>query len=58
MLAVSGARSAWSPGPTSQPFVGVARHALTVGFMTILVLGVGQRLLPFLVQTRLAWPRV
>lgn len=37
---------------------GAARHALAVGFMSTLILGVGQRLLPILGQTLLAWPRL
>lgn len=42
----------------SHSIVGAARHALAVGFMTTLILGVGQRLLPILGQTLLAWPRL
>lgn len=56
MLAASGARSAWSSQGESHAFIGAARHALTVGFMTTLILGVAQRLLPVLGQTLLAWP--
>jgi hypothetical protein len=37
-------------------FTGAIRHALTVGFMTTLILGVGQRLLPVLERTTLARP--
>lgn len=58
MLAMSGMRSAWSSEPASRHFVGAARHALTVGFMTTLILGVAQRLLPVLGQTLLAWPKL
>ncbi len=39
-------------------YLGATRHALTVGFITTLILGVGQRLLPILGHTRLAWPRL
>ncbi len=39
-------------------YLGAVRHALTVGFLTTLVLGVGQRLLPVLGHTLLAWPRL
>jgi hypothetical protein len=38
--------------------MGAVRHALTVGFMTTLILGVGQRLLPVLDRTVLAIPRL
>lgn len=37
---------------------GAARHALTVGFLLTLILGVGQRLFPILGHTLLAWPRL
>ena len=37
---------------------GAARHAFTVGFLVTLVLGMGQRLLPILGHTLLAWPRL
>ncbi len=37
-------------------YLGAVRHALTVGFMTTLILGVGQRLLPILGHTLLPWP--
>jgi hypothetical protein len=39
-------------------YLGAVRHALTVGFVTTLILGVGQRLLPILGHTLLAWPRL
>jgi hypothetical protein len=39
-------------------YLGAVRHALTVGFMTTLILGVGQRLLPILSHTLLPWPRL
>lgn len=39
-------------------YMGAVRHALTVGFMTTLILGVGQRLLPVLDRTVLAKPRL
>jgi len=42
--------------PLPHAYMGAVRHALTVGFMTTLILGVGQRLLPVLDRTVLAWP--
>ncbi len=39
-------------------YMGAVRHALTVGFMTTLILGVGQRMLPVLDRTVLAIPRL
>jgi hypothetical protein len=39
-------------------YMGAVRHALTVGFMTTLILGVGQRMLPVLDRTVLAYPRL
>jgi len=39
-------------------YLGALRHALTVGFMTTLILGVGQRLLPVFDRTVLARPRL
>jgi uncharacterized protein involved in response to NO len=44
--------------PLPHAYLGSVRHALTVGFMTTLILGVGQRLLPILEHTLLAWPRL
>lgn len=44
--------------PLPHAYLGAVRHALTVGFMTTLILGVGQRLLPILEHTLLAWPRL
>lgn len=41
-----------------QAYLGATRHALTVGFMTTLILGVGQRLLPVLEHRLLAWPKL
>jgi hypothetical protein len=38
--------------------MGAVRHALTVGFMTTLILGVAQRLLPVLDRTVLAMPHL
>lgn len=40
------------------PIHGAMRHALTVGFLLTLILGVGQRLFPVLGHTLLAWPRL
>lgn len=39
-------------------YAGAVRHALTVGFMTTLILGVGQRLLPILGHRLLPYPRL
>lgn len=39
-------------------YMGSVRHALTVGFMTTLILGVGQRIVPVLDRTVLALPRL
>jgi hypothetical protein len=39
-------------------YLGATRHALTVGFLTTLIMGVGQRLLPILSHDLLAWPRL
>ncbi|MCC7086414.1 MAG: hypothetical protein IT427_15545 [Pirellulales bacterium] len=39
-------------------YMGAVRHALTVGFMTTLILGVGQRMAPVLDRTVLAIPRL
>jgi hypothetical protein len=44
--------------PLPHAYMGAVRHALTVGFMTTLILGVGQRLLPVLDRTVLAMPRL
>jgi hypothetical protein len=50
----------WSARGLTPPhaYLGAVRHALTVGFMTTLILGVGQRLLPILGHTLLPWPRL
>lgn len=42
--------------PLSHAYMGAVRHALTVGFMATLILGVGQRILPVLDRTVLAIP--
>lgn len=39
-------------------YTGAVRHALTVGFITTLILGVGQRMVPVLDRTVLAMPRL
>jgi hypothetical protein len=39
-------------------YMGAVRHALTVGFMTTLILGVGQRMIPVLDRTILALPEL
>lgn len=42
--------------PAPHAFMGAMRHALTVGFMTTLILGVGQRIIPVLDHTVLSTP--
>lgn len=42
--------------PLPHAYLGAVRHALTVGFMTTLILGVGQRMIPVLDHTVLALP--
>jgi hypothetical protein len=44
--------------PLPHAYMGSVRHALTVGFMTTLILGVGQRIVPVLDRTVLAMPRL
>jgi hypothetical protein len=44
--------------PLPHAYMGAVRHALTVGFMTTLIMGVGQRMLPVLDRTVLAIPRL
>jgi len=44
--------------PPPHAYLGATRHALTVGFLTTLILGVGQRLVPILGHDLLAWPRL
>ncbi|HVT27462.1 MAG TPA: NnrS family protein, partial [Lacipirellulaceae bacterium] len=44
--------------PLPHAYMGAVRHALTVGFMTTLILGVGQRVVPVLDRTVLAMPRL
>ena len=44
--------------PLPHAYLGAVRHALTVGFMTTLILGVGQRMVPVLDHTVLAMPRL
>jgi hypothetical protein len=44
--------------PLPHAYMGAVRHALTVGFMTTLILGVGQRMIPVLDRTVLAMPKL
>ncbi len=44
--------------PASHALRGAARHALTVGFLTTLIMGMGQRLVPIFEHTVLAWPKL
>ena len=56
LLAGGDVVSSFSGQPLSHAFTGAVRHALTVGFMTTLILGVGQRLLPVLEHNVLKLP--
>lgn len=59
LLLVSGdLRQTFAGETLPHAYFGAVRHALTVGFITTLILGVGQRLLPILQHTLLAWPRL
>jgi uncharacterized protein involved in response to NO len=60
MVMLLAAELFWDPRGLSPPhaYLGAVRHALTVGFMTTLILGVAQRLLPILGHTLLPWPRL
>lgn len=58
MLAVGGIVAAVRGEPLPRAYTGATRHALTVGFLTTLILGVAQRLLPILSHDLLAWPRL
>lgn len=55
---LAGGRIAAAAGGFELPpaYLGATRHALTVGFLTTLILGVGQRLVPILGHDLLAWP--
>jgi hypothetical protein len=56
-MLVAGQLAAAARGvPLPHAYLGAARHALTVGFVTTLILGVGQRLVPILGHRLLAWP--
>lgn len=50
--------AAMAERPMPHAWRGAARHALTVGFLTTLIMGVAQRLLPILGHTLLAWPQL
>lgn len=56
MLAGGELYASISGQPLSHAFTGAARHALTVGFMTTLILGVAQRLVPVLEHSVLKMP--
>lgn len=56
MLAIGGVFAAVRGEPLHKAYTGATRHALTVGFLTTLILGVAQRLLPILSHDLLAWP--
>jgi hypothetical protein len=43
--------------PLAHPFAGAYRHALTVGFVTTMILAVAQRLVPVFVRQELRTPR-
>ncbi|MBX7074039.1 MAG: NnrS family protein [Pirellulales bacterium] len=44
--------------PLPRAYMGAVRHAITVGFMTTLILGVGQRILPVLDRKVLVMPQL
>lgn len=56
LLSVGDVQTAITGQPLSHAFTGAVRHALTVGFMTTLILGVGQRLIPVLEHNVLRKP--
>jgi hypothetical protein len=60
MTMLLGANLYWQGRGLTIPhaYLGAVRHGLTVGFMTTLILGVGQRILPILGHTLLPWPRL
>ncbi len=58
LLTVGEVYCAWSHAQLPHAWRGAARHALTVGFLTTLIMGVAQRLLPILGHTRLRWPQL
>lgn len=58
MVAAGGIAAAFRGEPLPKAYTGAARHALTVGFLTTLIMGVAQRLLPILSHDLLAWPRL
>ena len=58
MLAAGGIAAAVRGEPLPRAYTGATRHALTVGFLTTLIMGVAQRLLPILSHDLLAWPRL
>src|SRR5690606_36081358 len=45
-------------GPLPHAYGGAWRHALTVGFITTMILGVGQRLVPIIIKQPLASTRL
>jgi hypothetical protein len=47
-----------APGDLPHAYSGAWRHALTVGFITTMILGVGQRLLPIFIRQPLASNRL
>src|SRR5690606_36087640 len=49
---------AFTGSPLPHAYMGAVRHALTVGFMMTLIMGVAQRLLPVRDRTVLALPRL
>ncbi|MCC6493048.1 MAG: hypothetical protein IT424_08500 [Pirellulales bacterium] len=58
MLAAGLLIESYAGRPVHHAYMGAMRHAITVGFMTTLVLGVGQRLMPVMDRTVLALPRL
>ncbi len=52
------ARQTYWPQAAPLPLYDAARHALTLGFVTAMIVGVGSRLVPMLEHRVLQWPRL
>lgn len=60
LIAQAGGDIYWGTRGLTPPhsYLGAVRHALTVGFMTTMIMGVGQRLLPIFEHVILPWPEL
>jgi hypothetical protein len=60
LIAQAGGDIYWGTHGLTPPHshLGAVRHALTVGFMTTMIMGVGQRLIPILEHIILPWPKL